>query len=291
MVFSGLVILQSALSHAHTKLIRFGLFVVYALSVYMVFFSFSRGSWLGLVFVLSGLFLIYPKFTFRFGAITSFVILIVLGSGLLDPHIDFAQQRFYSDNSEETALSRLPVIYGSIRMFQAKPIFGWGYENFDRFDYQFQGRVGELVTPEKDHASHNVYLTILAEQGILGISFYLLPVLWWLVATIKVFPKMPQDGFWSRKLLLFFWLVAIFNIVVNNFSNMRIEFGLGLWWVNLSFIATMIESYRSPVKNSKSVYVPLQTSVDPATRFYKMPDGKQAEPVRRKPPKSIIQEG
>ncbi len=51
----------------------------------------------------------------------------------------------------ESALSRLPIIYASIRMFpEARPLFGWGYGNFGRYDHsEFQGRVADLVNSEK----------------------------------------------------------------------------------------------------------------------------------------------
>ncbi len=34
-------------------------------------------------------------------------------------------------------------------MFQARPLFGWGYGNFDRYDREFQGRAADLVNSGK----------------------------------------------------------------------------------------------------------------------------------------------
>ncbi len=258
MIFCGLLLLQSGLNYNRSKIIGWGLVASFFLAIFMVFFSFSRGSWLGAIFVLGGLIFLYPRFVLRLGFITVLFTVIVIRTGLLDSYITLAQNRLSSETADESALSRLPVMLGALRMFESKPVFGWGYEDFDQYDYHFQERVGDLVSPDKDHASHNVYLTVLAEQGMVGFLFYLLPVFWWLAMTVKALPKMPSKGFWSRKLLVMFWLVLVFIFVVNNFSNMRVVFGLGLWWITLGFIGTMVESYLTPepTKNNAKFVLP-----------------------------------
>jgi hypothetical protein len=37
--------------------------------------------------------------------------------------------------------------------------------------------------------------------------------------------------------------MALHHIVVNNFSNMRVVYGLGLWWVILGLIASLVYSH------------------------------------------------
>ena len=129
-------------------------------------------------------------------------------------------------------------------MFKTKPLFGWGYNNFDRYDRQFQTAIGEF-SAQKDHASHNVYLTLIAEQGITGLLLFTLPLLWWLVQTLSVWGKFPQHGFVNRNLIFIFWLVMLFHVVVNNFSNMRVVFGLGMWWITLGLIACTANSFQT----------------------------------------------
>ena len=43
----------------------------------------------------------------------------------------------------------------------------------------------------------------------------------------------------SRRFLILLWLVIAAHIVVNNFSNMRSTFGLGMWWITLGLIAVL----------------------------------------------------
>lgn len=248
-VTCGLLILQSALNHDLSNMRRRFYYALFALSYFMIFFSFSRGSWLAGLVVFMGLGLIYRQFIVRFTLATVPLVAILLTVGLLSTYTEWASQRFYSDRSEEAALSRLPIYYASYRMFEEKPILGWGYGNFDHFDRLFQERVSGLINAVKDHASHNLYLTIVAEQGIVGIFFYMMPMFWWLALSMKAYSKLPAEGFWSRKLLVIFWLLLLFHIIVNNFSNMRVVYGLGLWWITLGFIGVMVSESLLPEQN------------------------------------------
>ena len=245
-MFCGIFIVQKAFNDDLSKKTRQFYTLLFALSVFMVFLSFSRGSWLAGIMVLGILGYLYRKEMTRLVMVAIPVVMIALSVGFLSSYAEWASQRFYSDGSEEAALSRLPVIYASIQMFAAKPVFGWGFENFDKFDRQFQTRIEGLASAEKDHASHNVYLTLASEQGIIGFVLFWGPVIWWLWFSIKAWPLMPKEGFWSRKLLLLLWAELLFHFVVNNFSNMRVVYGLGIWWVTLGLIAAMVSPYFLP---------------------------------------------
>ncbi len=236
LVFAGLLALYGGMKK-NSRLVRIIFFSAFLLGIIGVLLSFSRGSWLASVFVLLGLIYLYPKFMLKL--ITILVILtIILGSGVIADEISFAQERL---NSSRTALSRLPVFIASFRMFEAKPLFGWGYANFDQFDRQFQERVGDLVNPgEKDHSSHNFFLSILAEQGIIGMLLFMTPFILWLARSIIILPKMPRDGVLNRNLLIILWLVVLNSFVVNNFLNLIVIYGLGIWWITLGLIANVV---------------------------------------------------
>jgi O-antigen ligase len=132
-------------------------------------------------------------------------------------------------------------------MIKIKPFFGWGYDNFDRYSQQFHTRVGESVIGRYYVSSHNTYLTILVELGLVGFFFYLFPFGWWLLLTIRVWPRLPREGFWSRSLLAVLWLAVGAHIIPSNFLDMAYSpFGLTLWWLELALIADMIYPYLTP---------------------------------------------
>lgn len=246
LVFSGLIVLHTGMNmrRGWKRLALIGLFLS---TIYAIFISYSRASWLMGILVLIGLLFIYPRLFTRL-AFIGLPLLIVVGSIFLSPQLTIARQRLMSEESSQSALSRLPVILAAYRMFEEKPIFGWGYDNFDRYDRTFQGRFGELVNPaEKDLTSHNVYMTLLAEQGLIGTILFLLPMIWLAIRSLKRFRFLPINGRISRKTLALLWLVTFSYVVVDNFSPMVVVFGLSLNWITLGLIAAIVYSRKVEV--------------------------------------------
>lgn len=244
LTFAGMFVLYSSIRMKPGWKRNFLIFV-YALTIYAAIISFSRASWLAVLLVILGIVTIYPRFMFRL-FFQVFPVILLLGGTFMVGQLQFAKERFYSDQSAHSALSRLPVLVAAYRMFEQKPITGWGYGNFDRYDRQFQGRFGELVNPdEKDLTSHNMYLTLLAEQGVVGFTLALLPVFWLLFRTIKVYSHLPMSGYKSKKMVTLLWLVMLSFFVVNNFAPMIVVFGLGIYWVTLGLISNILQTHSS----------------------------------------------
>lgn len=241
-LFCGMFLLHRGLIAPGGRGARVLSVLLFVLAMLMVFLTFSRGNWLAGIVVLMGTAYIYRGRARLFLAISVPVVLLLLGSGLLADQVRFAEERLRSAEATKSALSRLPVVYASIRMFEEKPLTGWGYENFERFSPPFQRPVGDLIYPDKFHASHNLYLTTLVEQGLLGIVLFLGPAVYWLFRTRSSLPNMPAT---DRKLLALLWLAIASHIVVNNFSVMKVPFGLGLWWLTLGLIASILYRYRA----------------------------------------------
>jgi O-antigen ligase len=243
LVLTGFLVLHYGQQSTSNR-IRLGSIFVLLLTAYGIFISFSRAGWLAGALALLGLAAAYPKFMFKLGLAVVPVALLV-ASVFLQNQLTWAAQRLISGDSEQSALSRVPVYAAAVRMFQAKPYFGWGYGNFDRFDRQFQNPpVANISGDNKDHASHNFFLSMIAEQGLVGILLYLTPVFFWLRMTVKYFSKLPRDGFWGRKILIVFWMTILSHFVVYNFANMRVIFGLGSWWLTLGLIARFMDFYQ-----------------------------------------------
>jgi O-antigen ligase len=199
----------------------------------------SRATWLAVLVVVFGLLFIYPHLTRRimaFGVATVLVALFM--GGIMTDVGDALNDRL---RSEETALSRLPVIVASLRMIEAKPIFGFGYENFDRFDQEYQGSIEGVFVPDKDHASHNFFLTLGAEGGLVGLFLYLGPVLWAAVKTFGGLDHLPKTGFRSQRLVWLLWLALAAQAVAFNFSNNRVAFGLAMWWITVGLLVSLCD--------------------------------------------------
>ena len=94
--------------------------------------------------------------------------------------------------------------------------------------------------PNKVLAHFDDIASTLAEQGVIGLLLFLGPVGYWLAGTVKALPRLPRTGFISRQLLWSLWLVILGHVIVNNFSRMQVQFGLGMWWVVLGLIASIV---------------------------------------------------
>ncbi len=217
---------------------------VFLLMVYGIFISYSRASWLMGGIMLAGVLLIYPRSMSRL--LFALVPLgLIVGAIFLQDQLAWARQRMQSEEADNSALSRLPVLVAAYRMFQEKPVFGWGYDNFDLYDRRYQGRFGDIVNPvEKDLTSHNVYMTLLAEQGAVGAGLYLAPIPILLWHSLRKFRLLPKQGWLSRRLLWLLWLVVLAFVIVNNFAPMVVVFGLGMYWLTLGLIAAIVFSRK-----------------------------------------------
>jgi O-antigen ligase len=241
----GVYLLHLGFSGAKSAFGQTAAICLFALSLVMVFMSFSRSVWIAGLAVTIGLLCVYRRFVPRLLLVSVPIVAIVLGSGLLSQQIEYAQERLDSEQSDESALSRLPVMLAAVRMFEDKPVTGWGYDNFDRFDRGYQGRVGNIVYAEKDHASHNLYLTTLAEQGLVGFVLFAGPTVIWLNRTVVTWRRLPPSGVISRQLVATLWLALAGFFVVNNFYRFQFGFAFGIWWVILGLIASVVDRHRA----------------------------------------------
>lgn len=251
-LFCGLFLFNGALNARNRAIGRVWAVLVLVLTMFMIFMTFSRGNWLAGSLALFGTLFIYRDFAKVLVVVLAPIVILALATGALAGQVRYAQERFLSQQSEESALSRLPVVFAAVRMFEAKPLVGWGYESFDRFDREFQRQVGDLIYPEKDHASHNLYLTTLAEQGIIGFLLFLGPMFYWLVRSVAGRHRLPATGLVGRKLLGLLWMVILAHVVVNNFSRMQVPFGLGMFWLTLGLIASLVDRYSRDADSASS---------------------------------------
>jgi O-antigen ligase len=243
MVFCGLFVLHVGL-RVWRGVGRAVAVTLFLLAMLMVFLSFSRASWLAALLATTGALLLYRR---HLGLLALFIVpalVLVWASGVLTQQFDLAEYRLNSVQSEESALSRLPAAQAALRMFDREPAVGWGYQNFDRYSRPFQGQVGDLVGAAKPHASHNLYLTTLAEQGITGFVLFVGPAVLWLTRTKAAFPHLPTAGLLGRDFVVTLWLIVGAYHVTNNFSRMYVTTGLGLFWITLGLLASVVERYR-----------------------------------------------
>ena len=250
LVFCTTLLFQRAMTRK-PGLLRSIFLLACGLSAICVFLSLERGSWLGGILVFLGLIVLYPKPILRL--ILPFSIIVFLGAGALSSQIELAGQRL---SAQQPVSDRIVLNDAMLQMIQVKPILGWGYETLNQNIQQFYRTVGAASITQGFLTSHNTYLTIMTELGLVGFVLYMFPAFWWFTRTIGLWRQLPKEGLLSRSMIAVFWLAALHNFVVSNFIDMRfLPIGLTLWWISLGLVANIVYPYTKSITPAPTVYI------------------------------------
>jgi O-antigen ligase len=150
-----------------SKVLIFSLFVIQTI---MLVLSYTRTAWAGFIVSLP-LFILFSKNKKRLliPALATMIIIASLFSVVYyGAYRDVTEKKQYGFSSWQYRWSY--AWPASIKAFKEKPIMGWGLGN----DLYALAKAAHF-----DNTSHNDYLLILVETGIIGISLYL-----WLIVTL-----------------------------------------------------------------------------------------------------------
>lgn len=246
LVFIALLLYHYALNCRSTAT-RALMVLAAGFAAFLVFFSFSRGSWLGGLTVLLGLLLVYPGPTLRLVLVGMLLLVVaVLGLGLMADELAWGYERLMGEMGQFTAEGRLVSFRALIEMTGAKPLLGWGYGNHELYGPEYLRPVGDMRVPRHGINSHNTFLTITTELGVPALLLYLFPAGWWLVQSLRVRRRLPGVGFWSWRLVALLWLAVLHILIASNFTDMVRwdSFGTALWWLTLGLIASVVAPHR-----------------------------------------------
>ncbi len=215
------------------------------LAVTNLILSFSRAAWLSLFAAGAFYLLLQLKVSFRL-VLTGFLILLSITFFLRGPLVEQMRKNdnVGSDNilemaksvtnvsSDESNTERVNRWSCAVRMAQDRPWFGFGpgsYEqNYPR--YQLRSEMTRISSMDGDKGdAHSEYLTVLSEQGFLGILIWLSLVFSLIWTGMRAYYR-SQDDF-SRKMALGL-LLGLITYFVHGFVNsfLDIEKAATLFW-------------------------------------------------------------
>jgi putative inorganic carbon (hco3(-)) transporter len=185
---------------------KIGILLLVTTCCYCILFSFSRGAYLGFLVGLVTVGLFRSRWMLAVAAV------IVLGWQLLLPVA--VQQRIMmtTEDAEEgqqfdsSSQQRIELWQDAMSLFKRNPVTGTGFET-----YSHLGRVGSF------RDTHNYYVKVLAEMGVIGLAWYLL-LLWkvfW--AGTRLFYD-ASDPFW-RAVGLGFVALLVSVMTMNLFGD------------------------------------------------------------------------
>jgi len=254
-VYSGALVLFSVFVFqyaicARNRWFRIFCFIVFNISMFCVMLSYSRASWLAALVVLIVLASLYLR-EFLIYVLPGLIASVILLNTVLAPELDYASERF---STLDTIGNRVVSADAGVRMFLERPVFGWGHGTYDMHDHNFIEDVGPFKASEWDihvGTSHNTYLTILVESGIIGFISYLFPFAWWLSVAVrgrKRFLKAEaSNGFITWRFYLLLWSALFFFGIIGQFIDLRFfPFALTVQWFLLGILAGFTDQHLKP---------------------------------------------
>ena len=236
LAFCALLLINAAMQRKK-DLIRFFYLIISGLCFLGVFISLSRGSWVGGVLVIVGLVIFFGKKIIQVILSGGFVLLI-LAISLFSDQISMVTKRI---NEQQPIDDRIVVSDAMLQMVLEKPIMGWGYDSLNSNLANYYRNVGSASINIGFTTSHNTFLTVLTELGIVGFLLYILPFIWLLKQSINIWNDKKEKNNDRWFLLISIWLGCLQYFVVSNFMDMRFfPIGLTLWWIILGLIANLV---------------------------------------------------
>lgn len=144
-----------------------------------LFATLTRGPILATVVACVPIMLLAPRSRLLgLGALALVALIILTSWGSIQSSSVYKSRITNSQNVDV----RLALQQVSLRLFELKPILGWGFGSFDKVktDVQLTGTIGSVnaMTAVQWSTSHDTFLTVLVEYGVVGFLLLLLPWVW-----------------------------------------------------------------------------------------------------------------
>lgn len=204
--------------------------IYFILLLLMLLATYSRGSIIGLLLGVTGWYLAVNKRFKNLILLICIPILMTIGSLMIG--YPFYQSKIHTANMAQVEISEdvdlknanvlIRLLYTFPRAyhtFKHSPLIGTGVGSYDDRPYDFESVMpfisynAQSTKSHTDSHAHHSYLHILAEQGIIGLTVFL--VFW-----ISLFLYLLNIQ--KKKLLRDFLLIAYFTITFASFTEHRI---------------------------------------------------------------------
>jgi O-antigen ligase len=160
-----------------------------------------------------------------------------------------------------TVYYRVVLLYEGAEVFLDHPFFGCGFMNFGEIapeyrrarDVPFLGHIDLGVGGEA--VPHNIFLTVIAEQGLLGIVPYFLIYFFIWRRSIAAYRALPREGMISRDFVVCVWCAIIGYFVNAMFLEMRyFEYVNVLFFFMIGSMIGMHERYLAGRATAPAVH-------------------------------------
>lgn len=204
---------------------------------FAVFMSYTRAAWLSLVGALLIYFLIRFKIHFKYLAAIGVVGLLYIAfswtaimhnlernrSEHATENIDERIESIANISTDASNLERLNRWGSAIRMWQERPVLGWGPGTYAMNYAPFQLASGKTIISTNSGNmgnAHSEYLGPLSEQGLPGMLLMIVLVGYIIYTGITLYIRMPKNDMRTIMLTLVLGLITYFaHGVLNNYLD------------------------------------------------------------------------
>ncbi len=254
-------------SKVYSKTTRFFSFLVLAILLMALVLSYSRAAWISLAFAVGVLFIVLFKIKFKwilfvstiFGILFylfSFQILDRLEKNRQGPSANFVEhlRSILNISTDNSNLERINRWQSALRMFEDRPVFGYGPGTY-QFEYAPFQRAKEktlISTNAGDKGNaHSEYIGPLAEQGLPGMILVFVLIGTFIVAAMRVYRNSidPEVKMLSLSLMLAL-LTYFMHGTMNNFLDTD-KASVPVWGFMAAIVALDIYSGEGKVADIK----------------------------------------
>jgi putative inorganic carbon (hco3(-)) transporter len=211
-----------------------GLVVLFAFAIMM---SYTRAAWLSLIAALCVYLLIRFKIRFRYLLVVGVIGLVyaALSWTQIMHSLEKNNAEHATENMDEriesmanittdaSNLERLNRWYCAVRMFEERPVLGWGPGTYAMVYAPFQLESFKTIISTNSGNrgnAHSEYLGPLSEQGFPGLILMLILVAYIFYTAINLYIRMPEGDTRLTVLLLTLGLVTYFvHGILNNYLD------------------------------------------------------------------------
>jgi putative inorganic carbon (hco3(-)) transporter len=233
--------------------IRFMYWVVIVFLCIGLIFSYTRAAWASLAFVAVIWLIAILKIKFRtlilVGAFSAALVLPMynqimykmsenneVSSTNLSEHV----KSMSNISTDASNLERINRWKCALRMFEQRPIFGWGPGSYMFLYAPFQNSQDQTIISTNAHDNgnaHSEYLGLLAEAGIFGTLTYLAIILTTLIIGFRLFHKSKDE---YVKQISLFLVLGLITYYIHSFMNDFLDMDkiASLFWVFTAIIVS-----------------------------------------------------
>ena len=243
----------------------------FAVFVMGIIFSYSRASWLSIAVAFGAFWILALKIDYKL--IFAGIILIVGTAYLFQDDIimqlernrqessgDFREhaQSVTNITSDASNLERINRWRAAVRMFEERPILGWGPGTYQLVYAPFQlSEDHTIITTNFGDLgnAHSEYLGPLSESGILGMLTFVLLAVWVLITGVQNFKRSPTREFrWLSLGLTLGFITYFTHGLLNNFLDTD-KASVPFWGFMAILVA--IDIYHTPRREKKTRDLPV----------------------------------